>query len=92
MVIQFDDFDDFTEEEKNKKEMSVLMTHKFKRMVNNMANEKFTLKIWYLGDKLKHGKYLSDRAGHAPECLDGKYDHRADVWSFGQVAYRLMIR
>ena len=58
-----------------------------------MVNEKFTVKIGYLGhiERLKHGDYRNDGKGYAPECLDGKYDHRADVWSFGQVAYNLMM-
>ena len=93
IVIQFDDLD-FTEEELSQEKMSDLIKAKYRQKINNMANEKFTVKISWLAyaRKLKHGEQMTNKNGYAPECLEGKYDHRADVWSFGQVAYRLMIK
>ena len=62
--------------------------------MNNMEREKFKIKIRRFpgARELKHGEYVNDKLGFAPECSKGKYDHRVDVWSFSQVAYRLMLK
>ena len=75
--------------------MSDLINQKFRQKFNNIVQEKFKVKIRWLvnASPLKQGESMNDGEGDAPECIDDrhKYDHRADVWSFGQVAYNLMM-
>jgi calcium-dependent protein kinase len=65
-------------------------------MRKNSTSDDIAIKIIDFGTSslITHGKSLNKRIGTsyyvAPEVLNGKYDHRCDLWSIGIITYILL--